>query len=296
MPRLITFKILRYALIPYVQMDQWEQPLPEPKGRAIEVVLPLQDAPPHLFQYRNQDCALVGFTSLAEDNRFHFGRLAKKRQTAIGELREREVVEINTEDWIPIWILFDTVEQYIAVEMNSYFGSLQHVIHVLHAVLTAPVEEKYRNEVTVSPVTDPQAFWQIVARADRIYQASLRFVSPNFLDTPGEFREILSRWKGFFNQTAAIVDLKNDEGELSLPNHLLEEPIEYIAAGEGEWKLIVEERGQKRSMSSKESSESLQLPIPRASHSPDEIEKAEGKERMLVQALLDRIRRRRADP
>ena len=295
MSRLVTFKILRYALIPYEQIDHWEPPLPKPKGRAIEVALPLQEAPPRLFQYRNRDHALVGFTSFAEGNRFLFGRLAKKRETAIGELREHDVVEITTEDWLPIWMLFDTVDQYIAVEMNGRFGRLDHVIHVLHAVLSAPVEEEYRNEVIVSPVTDAQAFWQIVGRADRIYQARLRFVSPNFLDTPGEFKDILRRWKDFFNQTAAEVDLRNDEGELSLPNDLLDEPIDYIAAGEGDWTLTVEEGGQRRLMSSRDSSESLRLRIPRASHSHDEIEQAEGKERMLVQALLDRIGQRRAN-
>ena len=296
MPRLITFKVLRYALIPYEQTDAWERPLPEPKGRAIEVALPLQEAPPRLFQYRNRDHALVGFSSLSEDNRFLFGRLAKKRETAIGQLREHDVVEITTEDWLPIWVLFDTVGQHIAAEMHGRFGRLDHVIQVLQAALAKWVEEEHRHEVIVSPVTDARAFWQIVGRAHRIYQARLRFVSPNFLDTPSQFREILRRWKGHFNQTAAEIDLRNDEGKLSLPDNLLNEPVKYIAAGEGDWKLTVEEAGQRRSVSSRDSSESLSLRIPRASHSPDEIEQAVGKERMLVDALLALIGRRRDDP
>ena len=174
--------------------------------------------------------------------------------------------------------------------MHGRFGRLDHVIQVLQWALTESVEEEYRHEVIVSPVTDARAFWEIVGRAPRIYQARLRFVSPNFLDTPGEFRKLLRRWKRLFNQTEAEVDLKNEEGRLLLPGDLLNDPIEYIAAGEGDWKLTVEEGGQRRSMSSRDSSESLLLPISRASHPQDEIEQAEGKGQTLVEALLDRLR------
>ena len=289
MPRLITFKVLRYALIPYEQMDHWERSLPEPKGRAVAVALPLQEAP-RLFKYRNRDHALVGFSRLPGDDRFLFGRLAKKRETTIGELREHDVVEITTEDWLPIWVLVDTDGQYIVVEMHGRFGRLDHVIQVLQLALTELVETEYRHEVIVSPVTDARAFWEIVERAPRIYQARLRFVSPNFLDTPGEFRELLRRWKQLFNQTEAEVDLRNDEGRLSLPNDLLNEPIDYIAAGEGDWKLAVEEEGQRRTMSSRDSSETLLLPVPRASDPQNEIEQAEAKGQSLVDALLTRLR------
>lgn len=194
---------------------------------------------------------------------------------------------------MPIWILLDTVGQYIAVEMHGRFGRLDHVIQVLQAAFTESVEKEYRHEVIVSPVTDPRAFWQIVGRAQRLFRVHLRFVSPNFFDTPGQFREVLRRWKYLFNQTAAEIDLRNDEGRLSLPDELLDEPIEYIAAGEGDWKLTVEEGGQRRSMSSTDLSESLSLRIPRASHPRDEIEQAEGKERRLVDALLPLLGRRR---
>ena len=159
MPRLITFKVLRYALIPYEQTDPWERALPESRGRAIEVALPLQDARPRLFQYRKRDHALVGFSSLPEGNRFLFGRLAKKRETAIGQLREHDVVEITTEDWLPVWVLIDTIGQYIAVEMHGRFGQLNNVIQVLQKALTESVEGEYRHEVIVSPVTDARAFW-----------------------------------------------------------------------------------------------------------------------------------------
>ena len=296
MPRRITFKILRYALIPDEQRDQWERPIPEPKGRAIEVALPLQEAPPRLFQYRNRDLALVGFRSLFDENRFLFGRLAKKRETAIGRLRQHDVVEITTEDWMPIWVLFDTVGQYIAVEMHNRFGQLDHVVHVLTAALTESVGDEYRHEVIVSPVTDARAFWKVVERSQRIYQVRLRFVSPNFFDTPGQFRDALRRWKRLFNQSAAAVDLRNDEGRLSLPTELLNEPITYIAAGEGDWSLTVDENGERRSVSSRDSSESLSLHIPRASHSRQEIEQAEDKERKLVDALLTLLGQRRGDP
>lgn len=296
MSRLITFKVLRYALIPYEQMDHWETPLPEPKGRAIEVAMPLREASLRIFNYRNREHALVGFSSVSEDGRFLFGRLAKKRETAIGELREHDVVKITTEDWLPIWILVDTDEQYIVVEMHGQFGTLDNVIAVLQSALTESVERKYRHEVIISPVTEARAFWEIVERAPRIYLASLRFVSPNFLDTPSEFRKLLRRWKSLFNQTEAGVDLRNEEGRLSLPEDLLTEPIDYIAAGEGDWKLTVEEGGERRSMSSRDSSETLRLAISRASHHQDGIDQGESEGIELIHALRKRIQERRVKP
>ncbi len=293
MSRLITFKVLRYALVPFEQMDQWDRPLPDPKGRAVEVALPLRDASPRLFQYRKRDHALVGFSSLPEGQRFIFGRLAKKRQTAIGQLLEHDVVEIATDDWLPIWVLLDTVGQYIVVEMHGRFGQLNNVIQVVQTALTESVEREYRHEVVVSPVTDARAFWEIVERAPSIYKARLRFVSPNFLDTPGQFREELSGWRRLFNQTEAELNLSNDEGKLLLPTEYLSEPIDYIAAGEGDWTLTVDEEGQRRSRSSRDSSESLRLSIPRASHHHDELEKSVGKGRRLVDALLKLLGRTR---
>lgn len=293
MSRLITFKVLRYALIPYEQMDHWERSLPNPKGRAVEVALPLQEAPHRLFQYRKRDHALVGFSSLSEGHRFIFGRLAKKRQTAIGQLLDHDVVEIATDDWLPIWVLLDTVGQYIVVEMHGRFGQLNNVIQVLQTALTESVERDYRHEVIISPVTDARAFWEIVERTPSIYKARLRFVSPNFLDTPGQFRQELSGWRRLFNQTEAELNLSNDEGKLLLPPDYLSEPIEYIAAGEGDWALTVEEAGQRRTRSSRDSSESLRLPIPRASDPQDEIDEAAGTKRRLIDALLKLLGQRR---
>lgn len=292
MSRLVTFKILRYALIPYEQMAHWERPLPDPKGRAIEVALPLGETPPRRFEYRKRDHALVGFSPISDDDRFLLGRLAKKRKTAIGELREHDVIEITTDDWLPVWLFVDTDRQYIAVEMHGRFGRLGHVVQILQQVLTESVEEAYRHEVIVSPVTDARAFWEIVERASHVYRARLHFVSPNFLDTPGEFRELLKQWKRLFNQTEAGIELRNDDGKLLLPDALLKEPVEYIAAGEGDWKLSVEEAGQRHSISSMDSSESLHLPIPRASRYEDEIAQTGGLGQTLVEAVRELLRRR----
>ncbi len=294
--RPITFKVLRYALIPYEQLNYWAQPLPEPKGRAIEAALPLQEPSPRFFRYRNKDHALVGFSRLPEDSRFLLGRLAKKRETAIGQLRQHDVVEITTEDWLPIWVLFDTVDQYIAVEIHNRFGQVDHVVRVLQQSLTESVGEEYRHEIIVSPVTDARTFWEIIERSPRIYRARLRFVSPNFIDTRGQFSNELRRWKRLFNQTEAVLDLRNDDGQLSLPTDRLKEPVKYIAAGEGDWKLTVEDAGQRRSKSSSDSSESLRLRFPRASHPQDASRPADAIGRVLVDAFLRLLGQRRDNP
>jgi hypothetical protein len=278
-------------------MDLIERQLPVPKGRAIEVALPMQ-ANPRLFTYRNREFAFVSF-SYEQDlfgGRFMVGRLAKKKEIGVGQLRDQDIVEITTDDWIPVWLAIDISGQYMAVEMNPRFGGLEHVLQVLQHGLTAPIQHAYRHEILISAVTDARAFWDIVHEANRIFRVSLKFVSPNFLNTPRRARELLQSWKEIYNQTEANIDLKNEEGELRVPEDDLTEPVEYISAGEGSWTLEVgtADRPTRQVFTSRDGTETFQVNIPRASRPADELEAAPQKERTLIERLMEVLRRRNA--
>jgi hypothetical protein len=294
MPRAIQFKLLRYALVPFEQIALIEPEIPTPKGKVIEAAIPV-DVPPRVFVYRNREIAFVGFDYVEEfGDRFIVGRLAKKKEVDIGELRERAVVEITTDDWIPIWIVVDVIGQYIAVEINSRFGDLDHVVAVLQAGFAEPIERAYRHEVVVSSVTDPRKFWEIVEDYERVYRVSLRMVSPNFLNSPARVRRLLGRWKDMYNQTLTDIELKNEEGELHVTPENLAGPIDYIAIGEGDWSVeVAEANGEaRRVFSSKDETETFSVEIPRASRPAEELEAATHKESILLTRLLALLQRR----
>ena len=294
MPKPVQFKLLRYAVVPRPQLQLIAPDIPEPKGRVVERVIGTE-GPPAIFTYWGRQFAFVGF-SYSPDRRFLIGTLAKRKSVDIGQLEERQVVEVTTDDWIPIWIVFDVLEQYVAAEINQRFGKLDHVVQVLQTGLAEVVENEYLHDIVVSPVTDPRRFWEIVAEYPLIYRATFRFVSPNFLNTPRRVRELLSGWQELYNQTVANIELRNDEGALQVPEADLGDAVEYIASGEGAWGLEVAEDPTQahRAFSSADSTETFFVEIPRASHSAEDLEKVPANERTLLAKLIAVLTRRNA--
>lgn len=291
MSRPIQFKLLRYALVQRPQLQLLAATLPDPKGRVVEAVI-APGGPPVIFTYRNRQFAFVGF-SYGEDKRFLVGTLAKRKTTDIGRLQEREVVEVGTDDWIPVWVVIDVRDQYIAAEINSRFGRLHHVMQVLQAGLQETIDNEYLHDVVVSPVTDSRRFWEIVEEYPLIYRASFKFVSPNFLNTPRRVRELLAGWQDVYNQMEAVVELRNDQGALRVPPEDVGDAVDYIASGEGAWGLEVAEdpTQARRSFSSADSTETFYVEIPKASQSADELDKVPAQKSTLRSRILEVLKR-----
>jgi hypothetical protein len=300
-PRLVAFKLLRFAAVPFQQLDLLPPNLPDPKGRIITAAVDMQGRP-RRFEYRNTPFAFAGFRSAGDflpntdQRRFLVGRLAKLKEVGLGQLTEDDIVEQLTDNWIPIWVIFDLKDQYIGVEVNNQFGNLFHVARVLESGLNPEISTQYRQEIVISPVTDARRFWDVVNRYDRVYRIRLHFVSPNILGTPESARDALDAWKEIFNQTDTVIDLTNREGELKPSERVLSDAVEYIAQGEGDWKVTVgdSETSTKVSFSSRDEVEGFESDVQRASALSEPSRATPEVAQSLVNRMMAVIRKRDA--
>jgi hypothetical protein len=286
------FNLLRYSLVPFQQLELLPVELPPRKGEAVlSVIVP--GAPPSQFAYRGHPFVFAGFTFAAgplqvpEQRQLLVGRLAKHKLVGLGELTEEDIVERLTDDWIPVWVVFDMSRQYIGVEVNSKFGRLDHVIAVMQSGLGPGIEERYRHEILIAPVTDSRRFWDIVTAHKYLYEIKLHFLSPNIFGAPASAREALEQWRRVFNQTETMIGLKNKEGSLRADEASLREPVQYIADGEGDWRVTAARAldAPRRSFSSKQMIEQFDVEIPRASEPIEDRTEAAS----ITRRLLDRF-------
>lgn len=86
-------------------------------------------------------------------------------------------------------------------------------------------------------------------------------ISPNILDTNKKARDALESLKKLFGQEEIDITLKNESGELKIPEEITSNYLEYIAEGEGSWSVVTEgDRGGKKAHNSNENIDTINLP------------------------------------
>src|SRR3546814_10051544 len=91
-------------------------------------------------------------------------------------------------------------------------------------------------------------------------------MSPNILETNQKARDALAKLNELFAQDAVSIVLENESGELSVPKNPVEDYVDYIAEGEGRWRVTTEgAHGGKKTHSSLEVVETIELPVDRKS-------------------------------
>jgi len=120
---------------------------------------------------------------------------------------------------------------------------------------------KYNHKIFIEGKTKKEVFWNIVHEKKKIYKLEFKLISPNILDTNQKARDALKALKEIFEQEEIDITLKNDSGNLKVPEEPVGGYLEYIAEGEGTWKITTEgDRGGKKTHSSSENIDTISLP------------------------------------
>jgi hypothetical protein len=261
---LAEYLVLRYSLVEESQGAIEPMPLPNIKGQAILPAIE-QDR-----EYVNHGVlySVVGFHELASSHgfefpnkRFYLGKLAKRKSQQTGERVPGDIIEFTHDNWIPLTVVFDVVTQHIFVTKDWKFGKPEQTVKALQYAFTEPVLSIFNHRVFVEGKTAAGIFWDIVNTKRKIYSLTFNLISPNILDTNLKAREALEVLKEIFGQDETDISLKNESGELKVPEIPTQNYLEYIAEGEGRWKLVTEgNNGGKKTYSSVENIDTLSLP------------------------------------
>lgn len=259
------FIALRYSLVEDSHHSLDVHPLPTPKGRAVLIAIE-QDWD---YKLNGVTYGFVGFRPARElrgaagSTRWYVGKLAKLRQAHMGKKIPGDIIERNEDDWVPVLAVFDLESQHIFVRRDWRFGTPEQTARAIQAGLTEKVLAHYNHRVYVKGRTREAVFWEIVNNRQRVYSLELKLVSPNILDTNRTARDALEALSDLFDQDEIAIKLKNEAGSLEIPREPIRDYVDYIAQGEGSWKLTTEgDRGGKKTHSSSENFETFDLPVP----------------------------------
>jgi len=258
------YLVLRYSLIEERQKAIDIKTTPKVKGRAILCAIDNDRE----FKYNGVLYSVLGFHSLEPSfgyeyppNRLYLGKIARVRKQQTGERIPGDIIEYEHDNWIPITVVIDVHTQHIFARKDWRFGTPDQIAKSIQAALNEPVLSVYNHRVFVEGKTEPGIFWSIVGSKNKIYRLELKLISPNILDTNERARDALKSLKEIFDQEEIDIALKNEAGELKVPQEPVSNYLDYIAEGEGSWKIVTEgERGGKKSHSSSENIDTISLP------------------------------------
>ena len=258
------YLILRYSLVEESQKSIESKPIPEIKGMAILFAID-QDRE---FKSNGVMYSILGFHSLEPSygynypkERFYLGKIAKLKKQQTGEKVPGDIVEFEHDNWIPITVVIDVFSQHIFVRKDWRFGTPEHIARSLQVAFSEPVLSVYNHRIFVEGRSEARTFWNIVESKSKIYRLDFKLISPNILDTNQKARDALESLKEVFGQEEIDITLKNEAGELKIPEEPVSNYLEYIAEGEGTWSVVTEgERGGKKAYSSNENIDTVVLP------------------------------------
>ena len=255
---------LRYSLVEESQKSIESKPIPNIKGEAI---LPAIEADRE-FKNNGALFSVLGFHSLKPsygydypENRLYLGKIAKLKKQQTGERVPGDIVEFEHDNWIPLTVVIDVVTQHIFVRKDWRFGTPEHIARSLQMAFTEPVLSVYNHRIFIEGKSEASTFWNIVESKSKIYRLDFKLISPNILDTNQKARDALESLKEVFGQEEIGITLKNEAGELKIPDEPVSNYLEYIAEGEGSWSVVTEgDRGGKKAHSSNENIDTVALP------------------------------------
>ena len=258
------YLILRYSLVEESQQVLESKPIPAIKGHAILPAI----AQEREFKSNGILYSVLGFHELKPSfgydypgGRLYIGKLAKLKKQQTGEKVPGDIVEFEHDNWIPITVVLDIDTQHIFARKDWRFGTPEHIARSLQVAFTEPVLSVYNHRVFIEGKSEASTFWNIVESKRKIYRLDFRLISPNILDTNQKARDALESLKEVFGQDEIDISLKNENGDLKIPEEPISNYLEYIAEGEGSWSVVTEgDRGGKKAHSSNENIDTVNLP------------------------------------
>lgn len=260
------FLVLRYSLIEEAQASIDPHPLPEPKGRAVEIAL----RGDREYTSKQAQYAFVGFTQptprppyVFPRDRYLVGKVAKLRKAHVGEKVPGDIIEHVADDWIPLIMIVDVESQHVLAQRNWRFGTDSQIARAIEVGLRDPVLAHYNHRVFVEPRTSNEDFWKVVETHHKIYRLELRLISPNILDTNEKAKDALEALKDLYGQDEVALVLENEAGSLKVPKEPVADYIDYIAEGEGRWSVVTEGKsGGKKKHKSESAAHTIELSVP----------------------------------
>lgn len=188
-------------------------------------------------------------------------QFAKEKKITVNQVTEEAIEEVKLPDYPNIKIIINYEKQYFFIQNNRNLATTKSIIKNFEKCIDKIFEELYLFYVIkIELITSANKFWSLVEEhKGTIKYAEFQLVSPNFLGMNTSTNTMLKQYRDQNNNEILKVGFENEKGKLKLCTEMIEELIEYISNGCGNWKLKV--LGNKKTITSETAP--LTIPLPK---------------------------------
>lgn len=206
-----------------------------------------------MFEINKRKYLLV-FNKQISDS-IYICKFSMESKKTIHKVSESDIENIAEVDYPFIYVIIDIKSQIVFIELKtSVFPDLNTSKKKLENCFKKSFDS-HGFEVMFEEITDSNTFWSFVDQSNGVYSVSLIMNSPNLFGGFSNTNEMLKSIQGDYNNSRTTIKLSNKKPNLeniNKENTRLNDAIEYIAAGGGEWELTVQpEKHKKRTYRSK---------------------------------------------
>lgn len=239
--KLLEYYCFRYFVIETNSQRSIFQDLENKKELIRKILMELKDKKKIESLVKNKRCLLYYVKDI--DEQIFITKFSKEKHIVTHDARTDDIVEQDLPDYPFIYMLISLDRQIVLLEnKSSVFISPFSAQRCIENFFTNFVKQ---NDylVKLDEIQYEDKFWEIVERAEQIYSLKLNLKSPNIFGARYKANEFLKEQREYYNNTEMNVELKNDEGNLTLLRENLEDFIKYISAGGGRYLILLKEKG-----------------------------------------------------
>jgi polyhydroxyalkanoate synthesis regulator phasin len=172
----------------------------------------------------------------------YVGKFAKEKTKEIPKSKGKDIVDEITDICPYCRYICELENNIFIIERNKeVYKGINTLCNILSEMATK-YSEKYGYFIEFKPITEKRAVWNVIENAEKIYYIKLKLNAPNLFGVNKSTREYLNEIKDDLNITTVEQTYSNKKGELNIKEHkeVIENPLEYIEEGGGDWELKTE--------------------------------------------------------
>lgn len=210
-------------------------------------------------QYQNRIYYLI-FKNKYE-NLLHC-KLARKRQFNKRDLVDNDIIEMADNDYPYVNVFIDLKSQKFLIESNTQvFENYNTCSKVMENIINSNLKER-DIRIDLNPIIEEENFWNYFDKKFKVYNIEFKLVAPNLFDANDDANNFLREAQENVGSNIVTLNFCNQEGNLNPNKNGIDSFIKYISAGGGTWKIrILNSNGKKQSISSKQKSTKVNIPI-----------------------------------
>jgi len=263
----------RIWLIQPARLEQkWDSPIGTKEDEFYKVLDLVKTKAKIEFKDKKSNMAMIFGQQITED--IFTWVFARKHNYTKEMLIDVTIEKVDDTDWPNANIIMHKVRQIVLIEKSQRFiPDIDITKTKLERFLTSKLETS-GVKASLIEINNKLEFWREIEQMDFIEEVRLEIKPPNLFKGSGDWDAAMGRYKKAVNFESMKMWFKNKTSGLLFKQDEFGEPIKRLAQGQGDYKVIGQENGEKRVITSTDNHYFQILEDELSAEDPEKIVKA----------------------